>query len=372
MGRVLVLLSLLNLFLISCGSSFERELLKAQNYAERCLDYEQKLESQGYPDITLVYGSETQNLLLTVKEDGLWVSYDEGVTWQESMDGIRDAQKPIYDIVEDTNKIFYIATGDGVYRSLNSGKSWERFSEGLPYEHRTDTLTPIIYRLSLNSIKGELYSRVALNGFGLYKTSLDKPNWYPIGYGLPPDSITIDISHSPKNDSIYIINGCSGVIMIGEFDADAMGVFRGRDKGKSEYEWEKEQLPSHKKYETIRRLEVDPNSGEVYACSLLGLYKKSLHGWELAFDERFVSSITFGYSQRALVVTAFNQVFIRRNNTWQPIKNKPWGEYALVQTSCFFKGSILVGTNEGLFVSRDNGNHWEKIKLSHSDTEKSQ
>ncbi len=344
-------------------------------------EYDIKLEKKGYKNgyVTTMLGSEKNDIFLVGLKDGkdtsrfgqysgggLWVSNDKAKSWQKSMTGIKDVKSPAYHLVEDEQRgRFYIATENGAYRSDDKARTWQRFSEGHPYEHRNDCITPTYYKLSLDPNSGDVFSRVPLDGFGIYKTGCETANWIPIGHSLPEDSITIDVAFSPADKSVYILNGNSGAIVIGGFEPTTMGIYKGTP-GEKGYEWVKEKIPVESKndYEVMRSITSDPNTGILYACTSFGLYKKIAGAWTKDLDEIFVYNVSFekGNQQRAIAFTA-ERFFIKDKGAWLSIKNTPWNELAMMRCATFFKGGIFIATNEGLFASWDNAKSWEMIKL---------
>lgn len=360
----------------------DSKTLELRKKYRKMQEYDMKLEKEGYKNgyVTTMFGSEKNDIFLVGLKNGkdtsrygqysgggLWISNDKAKSWHKSMTGIRDVKRQIYHLVEDGQRgRFYLATEHGAYRSDDKARTWQRFSEGHPYEHRDDDiLTPTYYKLSLDPDSGDVYSRVPLDGFGIYKTGCETANWISIGDSLSADSITIDVAFSPADKSVYILNGNSGAIVIGGFDSQTMGVYKGTPGGKG-YEWVKEKIPVESKddCEVMRSIAADPYTGILYACTSFGLYKKTGGTWTKDLDEIYVYNVAFekGNQQRAIAFTA-ERLFMRDKGTWNPISNTPWNELATVRGATFFKGGIFIATNEGLFVSWDNTRSWARVKL---------
>ena len=346
--------------------------LRAAYKAER--EYDAELEAKNYPQgfVKRLHAGVDECSLYVVMNgsEGLWATHDGGASWQHSFafrerksaSGRAHIGKSVFDIAEDRDrKLLYIATDDGVFQSRDQGQSWVRFSDGLPYEDH-DFLTPTILRLSLDPASGDVYGEVSLDGFGIYKTGCDKAGWKPIGAGLPESSITGEVCYGPADKSVYVVQGRAGAIMISGFKASSTGIYRGTPKGAG-YRWAHEDLPLEKSdFDPVGALRADPISGDLYACTFAGLYRKSKDAWKLTLECPFVRAVAFenGGSLRAVAFAAAG-CYLRSGVAWQPLVT-PWDPRAIVSSACFVNGSLFVGTNEGLFVSRDSGASWSRLK----------
>lgn len=359
----------------SAGSAADVKYPSAQQISElrklskKQREYDARLEAKGFAGgyATDMQCNDGKNLLIIARDGSkLLVSRNGGRSWKTSVKGITHSAGRIFDIAQDeARNLLYIATDDGVYQSRDMAQSWRRFSEGLPYEHRSDNLRTTVLKLSLDPRTGDLYSRVALDGFGIYKTGCAKPAWRGIGEGLPSESITTDVGYCPKDGSVYIVNGSSGAIVITGFKSSTLGVFRGsrQDRG---YTWAKEQGLNIKDggFEPVRELVTDPNTGDLYACTYVGLFRKGGDQWQPEFGRSFVSSAIFeqGGTRRTIAFTP-DKLYLRASGQWLPVTNTPWNRYAVAISAGFLRGSIYVSTNDGLYVSKDNCAHWARVRL---------
>ncbi|GAB1429954.1 hypothetical protein MASR2M18_07870 [Ignavibacteria bacterium] len=74
--------------------------------------------------------TDSKDIIFVCTNNGLYRCVD-GYTWEESANGI-PLPMFVYDMLEDSIGRFYAATfGDGIYRSLDRGNSWEKFSYGI-------------------------------------------------------------------------------------------------------------------------------------------------------------------------------------------------------------------------------------------------
>ncbi|MFZ2959556.1 MAG: hypothetical protein WA705_21935 [Candidatus Ozemobacteraceae bacterium] len=336
-------------------------------------EYDAELQAGNYSKgyVKRLFGSTAQgSLLLAMHDDeNLWISHDGGVSWKSCFICQKRKShsgpvfgKSILDIAEDRmRKILYLATGDGVFRSRDEGRSWKRFSQGLPYENH-EFLTPTILKLSLDPDSGDLYGEVSLDGFGIYKTGCDKADWKPIGAGLPESSITGEVSYGSAEKAVFVVQGRAGAIMISGYKASSTGIYKGVPQG-SEFHWVHDELPLKRgDFDPVHSLNADPNGGEVYACTFAGLYRKTRDSWVSVLNRSFINSVFFeeGNKKRALAIAA-GGCFLLSENAWRPISGG-WDQRAIISSACFLNGAIFVGTNEGLFASRDNGSSWGHLK----------
>lgn len=294
----------------------------------------------------------------------LLLSRDQGQTWRCSRTGLHNPSAPVYDIVADeARRMLYLATEDGVYRSRDAGATWQRYSRGLPYEGRAD-IPPSVYRLSLSPRTGQLFCRVPLDGFGVYMTGPDQPAWQDVGQGLPGESITTDISYTPAEDALYSANGSHGVRVIFPLSGKAMGVFR-RQRVGALYFWRRDRsFPVHsRRVEPVGELQVDPNSGELWACTYRGLYHRSSGHWRQEGGSSPARTVSFerGHAQRAML-DSIGPLRLRVRGQWTAVEHTPWSKQAMVHGLCFQDGSIYVATNEGLFMGTD-AEHWRRVGL---------
>ena len=73
---------------------------------------------------TVVLGNQNHVVGSSTLESGLFVSYDEAKTWEQL--GPRNLKAYSMDaVLEADGRILYIAAGNGVHRSLDSGASWK-------------------------------------------------------------------------------------------------------------------------------------------------------------------------------------------------------------------------------------------------------
>jgi photosystem II stability/assembly factor-like uncharacterized protein len=85
-------------------------------------------DAQGYSDAEYL---ATETALYSGQYDGVYISTDNGATWDRSMEGIHETTT--VGVVKHVNSYIAATDQDGVFRSNNSGGSWSRVLPGFTY-----------------------------------------------------------------------------------------------------------------------------------------------------------------------------------------------------------------------------------------------
>ena len=111
-------------------------------------------------------------------------SNNNGETWKNISSNL--PLSPVNVIREDanSNKVLYVGTDNGVFVSLNSGKSWNPFSKNL---NRVAVHDLVIHH-------GENDLLVGTHGRSIYKTNLDVFDNYIKKYNKGNDITILDVS----------------------------------------------------------------------------------------------------------------------------------------------------------------------------------
>ncbi len=157
--------------------------------------------SQGAVAVAAVGGA----LFAGIQYDGLYRSYNQGRTWQRLEQGLPDPFEPFL-IRAIGNKIYVGSYGEGMFVSSNGGDSWQRIKD-LPTDGYYDAWQQIGNTILVGSY-----------GAGLYRSTDNGNSWTPFTDGLTSDYV---------NDFLVVQN----VV----FAATDDGIFRLRADGNS---WE--------------------------------------------------------------------------------------------------------------------------------------
>jgi len=144
--------------------------------------------------------------------------------------------------------IMYVATNDAVYKTRDSGRSWEQFPA---FSSRRVTTLAIDPQLPATVYSGTM-------GDAVYKSPDGGQHWLPHNVGLKEHVSYVNqfVFHPVRNETIYL--------------ASTVGVFRTTDGGRT---WD-EQMAGMKEVHIVVALAMDPkNPSLLYAGTTGGAYR---------------------------------------------------------------------------------------------------
>ena len=323
---------------------------------------------------------------------GLWVSHDAGKTWAESS-GLRGQSIRAFVQARSAPGMFFAGTLEGVFRSADSGATWEQISpKGSLEIHEIESL-------AVDPANPDI---VYAGTWHLpWKTTDGGNNWHTIKKGMIDDSDVFSIIVDPEKPRVVYASACSGI-----YKSDNGGELFRKIQG----------IPA-----TARRTRVlrqDPEQSDVlYAGTTEGLYKttdagktfKRMTGPDVIVNDVHIDSAdpshvllatdrggvlasqdgfeTFepanaGISERkvdALLVDnrnperiyagvvndkAYGSVFVSNGSKvqWKQVADGLDGRdvFALAQSP---EGTVLAGTNSGIFALEPDAAAWQPRNL---------
>ena len=146
-------------------------------------------------------GAGSTNLFAAVVNAGVFLSTNNGTSWNAINTGLPHPQYGIFALAIIGNYLFAGTDEDGVYRSTNNGMSWSAASSGLPtYPNASSHFVEIV--------------AVAVSGTSLFASAEQHGNflstnlgtsWIEVDSGLPIDQ---DAGNSyPTNASCFAVSG---------------------------------------------------------------------------------------------------------------------------------------------------------------------
>jgi photosystem II stability/assembly factor-like uncharacterized protein len=245
-----------------------------------------------------------ETILFSTWGAGIYRSLDSGKSWQQSIDGLKN---PYVLCIERTNNSEFLAGtyNGGLYKSTDSGLTWTL----LDTPHM---FTQYIYSLcSLPSDSSTIYC--GTNGF-IYKTTNNGKNWLQMSLGSfeKPIGNIVDIAVNPRNeDQLFIATSETGL------------------------------------YST-------KNGGKDWYSSGSGI------------DNRNITSIVYDLiDSNTLYCTTFGSgVYISNDqgNSWQPLNNGlPSTLVYCLECNSDVKNEIVIGTENGIYRKKTLKEPWEKF-----------
>lgn len=250
--------------------------------------------------------------------------------------------------------IVYVATDEAVYKSRDTGKSWERF-EGELSRTRVISL----------AIDPELPATIVAgtNGDGTYISPDGGRIWHQFNQGLQKGTISAIVNqvafHPHGSQTLYA--------------ATTVGVFRSTDGGRT---WS-ERMSGMTEINFVVSLAIDPlNPVILYAGTTGGVYrsKNGAKGWVkvtegmVAFDAK-MASMAMGVNSLAIDPRSTRTIYAgttqglfkstNRGNNWAKIgKALGDGYVSAIQLDPSNPSTIYLATSQGVKKSTDAGETW--------------
>lgn len=256
--------------------------------------------------ISNIFASKTRYVLASTQSGGLYITNDEGQTWNHCNYNIDAAN--INTIIGDEYGVLFVGNNNGIYKSTNNGSSWEHVID--------DSICGKIQNIKLDK-DGKIYAGGSKGVF----ISDD-------GYSWVCNSTNLGWKHLIKiaiDDSGYIF--VSSIIDgVAAFWSDA-GIFRSKTLGNS---WVLKFILYHHLWDYIQFDDIIVNKNNT-----------------LFFTANFEN---YG------IMRSFDQ-----GETWQNLYNNLPANQYYGFLYCDENNTIYTGSSGKLFYSRDEGDTWEVI-----------
>ena len=290
------------------------------------------------------------------------VSRDAGATWEfnaEGMDNLGKLTAAVVSPLYDTDKtVLLTSDGQGVYRTIDGGLSWQRFNQGLASQRLHASAA------ALDGQGGVTYF-VSATGGGLYRLSPGASTWTQL---LDGTTIATAFAVSPdfSSDQTLLAGDQNGALLLST------------DGGQSF-----SQLPLSVGTGLVSQIEFAPDyasSGQVFIATTSGLFVSTDY---LSSLSSFANLTGVWFSALALspdyrtdgtlfFTTPWQGVFksVDRGLSWELNET---GVGLVAQTNFHFHdleissnysndGTIFLATFEGMFRSTDFGSSWLELE----------
>ncbi len=315
------------------------------------------------PDIVYIGGGETQLRGSITQGDGVYKSIDGGKTWKHI--GLSDTQAIARIRIHPTNPdIVYVAAlghpyGDnderGIFRSRDGGETWEKILYNSPkaggVDISIDRTNPKVIYASLWQVYRKAWKMWGGGPFsGIYKTTDGGDTWEELtkNSGMPEGPIgKIGMAVSPADPKrVWAV-----------VEASEGGVFRSDDGGKN---WERtnDDRKIRQRHFYYSRIVADPLDRETVYALNTRLYKSTDGG--VNFDTQI--SVPHGDNHDLWINRDNNQIMINANDgganvsfnggaSWSTQQNQPTAQFYRVITDNRFPYYVYGGQQDNSSVA---------------------
>jgi photosystem II stability/assembly factor-like uncharacterized protein len=247
------------------------------------------------------------------------------------------------DMPDDIKRNFGGTINGGIFRTNNDGQNWEAFNNGLP--------TTDIRVLAFNKISGKLF--VGTEGSGVFRYQEDQEKWIAVNVGLT----NLNIQTLYIDDDGYLFAGTpSGGVFSSKDNGENwaqlnIGTVGLRSAGTNNWESINTSLPN-----TVVRAIVD-YSTTIIGTGTIGSNGTTVTGSGTAFTKELAVGYVINVAGQSKIVTE-----ITNDNTLKV--DSAFSQNLSSNPSFSISGNyILLGTDDGIYYSADQGRNWQKKAL---------
>ncbi len=301
------------------------------------------------------------NILYIATNDYIFKSRDTGQTWETVSKGMTHSRVIALAVDPLLPANVYAGTkGDAVFKSFSGGQQWRSMGTGLGGV----TITSVVHELKF--VPGSSQHLFAATSMGVFETENGGDNWIKRMDGMIEVLMVVTIDIDP-NQPQTMFAGTSG------------GVYRSMDGAKT---WEKvnnglvppDVLKTSRALSVVK-IKIDPHQPKtVYTATLKGLYKTTDggHSWQRigeSLPDQFLSDLILDSKQPNVLYVASRegiQKSLDGGNTWQAMNEGLTNlNIRALAISIQDPQTIYAGTNlDGLFRSNNGGQSWESVPLT--------
>ena len=342
------------------GASFKRFIKKSGLWLYCSLLLTATACGRSDPVVEIALHPSNPDILYIATNDYIYKTRDSGKTWENISQGMTHSRvislaiDPLFPA-----NVFAGTKGDAVYKSFNGGQSWISKRAGL----EDVTISSVVHQLVFGP--GSSQHIFAATSMGVFESEDAGDSWVKRMDGMIEVLMVVTIDLDP-NQPQTVYAGTSG------------GVYKSVDGARM---WQKvndglvspEVLKSSRAL-GVTRIKVDPHdSRNVYIATLNGLYKTTNNArlWRKiggSLPDHMLSDLVLDSSRKdVLYVTSRKGVHKSTDGgeTWQAV-NAGLDNLNIraLAMSPLDPDSLYVGTNgSGLYRSPDGGVHWESVPL---------
>ena len=304
---------------------------------------------------------DKQSLLFAGTDHGLFRSIDSGKSWVELKQGLFSQDIRTIAVNPKDQRVVYAGTPKGIFKSEDQGESWNEWFD------QASGLTNIFVNDLLIDPEETDTIYAATQG-GLFVSHEGGDLWTPVVNGIPKNENVQTIQFSAAYPSQLIISTQNSV-------------FRSIDDGRF---WEKKWTDLPKDISSIITFNTDPEF--IFVGTKKGFYKSFNGGLTWIKDKnknlKNILSLTVDTKDNTSIFLTSSKGLFYSNNSgdmWQEITPREKNlqnpsEIAITQINKILSippsnaqtSLLLAGSETGLFISKNNGALWKFVDLGES------
>jgi photosystem II stability/assembly factor-like uncharacterized protein len=291
--------------------------------------------------------------------DGLLKSPDGGRTWERKNNGLHSSNAYRIAIDSITGNIFLSMIDDGLYKSINGGDSWELISQNIYNAYS--------YNLAVVSDTPPHLFATCPNGF--FESINDGQSWDRLDIGIPPYNILYGLLTDWRLPGYIFVGSCRASI----HSTGPPGIYISSDDGNT-WSFHNNGLNPNDCYRFMAASIVSSQDVRLFAVGEADIYKSDDLGenWSLCFE----GNPSDYYSYRIKVSPASPNIIavgnddghilvsFDRGGTWSlpaPFPGTPARGFEDLQFHPLDSLTFYVANDVGIFETTDGGQSWANI-----------
>lgn len=328
-------------YILSMGANLNGHIFAATSYGlyrstNNGDNWVEIVQGGEQPTVVTILIKDNGYIFVGTVSKGVYLSTDNGDTWTQKNIGM--GNKRVRSIVSNFNGYIFAGTNDSVFRSTNNGESWVEMNTGLPGS--------AVVSLAVSS-NNNIYAGAYRDG--VYVTTDEGNNWIEVNQGLSDYEISTIVCDS------------NGNIFAG---TENEGMFRSTD---NEQVWTQINNGLNT-YTSISSIAINSDDNVFAGTPVGGVFKSTDNGdnWTeknegLNILRLQVFDIGINLKDEIFAETA--KVFLSTNegNSWVYFNSGIPNNVSVRDLEVSFNGRLYAATGQGVFLLVEN--YWEQTNL---------
>jgi photosystem II stability/assembly factor-like uncharacterized protein len=292
--------------------------------------------------------TESGNIFLGTRENGIFRSTDNGQTWLSKNNGIINP-KIITMALSKTGNIIAGTADSGIYISTDNGENWIQKNRGLGDK-----------RINFIRVNNKSIIFAGSQSRGIFYSTDNGENWIQSNFGL--SDVVIEKYICDKKGNIYFFNNNHLGGVNDPFRLSCNNLFKYMREGNKCIS-----IDSSLESCNYRGITINKND-HIYIASDKGIictmdYGKTWEKRNTGISDTDLYSVTSDAEGNLYTGTGYGEIFFSKDEgmNWEPVCEGMVVKI-ISALACNSKGYLFIGTfGEGIFRSTDKGKTWQKL-----------